>query len=46
MMQAIVCKDQIGWRNNARRFLLVATDVKFHVAPDGKVGHFSMDVTC
>ena len=26
IMQAIVCKDQIGWRNKARKLLVFSTD--------------------
>jgi protocadherin alpha len=37
MLQAVVCKNEIGWRDNARRLLLVATDNGFHEAGDGKV---------
>lgn len=37
-MQAIVCKDEIGWRNNTRRLLLFSTDAGFHYAGDGKLG--------
>ena len=37
IMQAIVCKDQIGWRNRARRLLVFSTDASFHYAGDGKV---------
>lgn len=36
-MQAIVCRDQIGWRERARRLLLFSTDAGFHYAGDGKV---------
>jgi len=38
IMQAIVCKDQIGWRNRARRLLVFSTDASFHYAGDGKLG--------
>jgi hypothetical protein len=37
MVQAVVCKEEIGWRDNSRRILLVATDVGFHMAGDGAV---------
>jgi len=37
MLQAVVCKEAIGWRDNSRRILLVATDDGFHIAGDGKV---------
>ena len=36
-MQATVCKEQIGWRDNARRIMLIATDIQFHVQGDGAV---------
>jgi len=38
IMQAIVCKDIIGWRNKARRLLVFSTDAGFHYAGDGKLG--------
>jgi len=37
IMQAIVCKDRIGWRDRARRLLVFSTDASFHYAGDGKV---------
>lgn len=37
IMQAIVCRDQIGWRDQARRLLVFSTDAGFHYAGDGKV---------
>ena len=37
IMQAIVCKEHIGWRDRTRRFLVLATDASFHYAGDGKV---------
>ncbi|KAJ9595960.1 hypothetical protein L9F63_012853 [Diploptera punctata] len=37
IMQAIVCQDKIGWRENARHLLVVSTDASFHYAGDGKV---------
>jgi len=36
-MQAIVCREQIGWRERARRLLVFSTDAGFHYAGDGKV---------
>lgn len=36
-MQAIVCEDEIGWRKQARRILVFATDAGSHVAGDGKL---------
>lgn len=38
IMQAIVCREQIGWRDGARRLLLFSTDAGFHYAGDGKLG--------
>merc|ERR1719435_514145 len=38
IMQAIVCKDNIGWRDKARRLLVFSTDAGFHYAGDGKLG--------
>ncbi|XP_058126874.1 integrin beta-PS isoform X1 [Anopheles ziemanni] len=38
IMQAIVCREQIGWREKARRLLLFSTDAGFHYAGDGKLG--------
>lgn len=38
IMQAIVCKDMIGWRDKARRLLVFSTDAGFHYAGDGKLG--------
>ncbi|KAI4464716.1 integrin beta subunit [Holotrichia oblita] len=37
LMQAIVCKQQIGWRENARHLIVFSTDAEFHVAGDGKL---------
>uniref|UniRef100_A0A8C4QNL6 Integrin beta n=1 Tax=Eptatretus burgeri TaxID=7764 RepID=A0A8C4QNL6_EPTBU len=37
MMQAAVCGDKIGWRNNTR-LLVFSTDAGFHFAGDGKLG--------
>lgn len=38
IMQAVVCKGQIGWRDRARRLLVFSTDAGFHYAGDGKLG--------
>lgn len=38
IMQAIVCRKEIGWRDGARRLLLFSTDAGFHYAGDGKLG--------
>lgn len=37
IVQAIVCGNEIGWRDEARRLLLFSTDAGFHFAGDGKV---------
>lgn len=37
IMQAIVCQEEIEWRQEARRLLLFSTDAGFHYAGDGKV---------
>lgn len=37
IMQAVVCKQEIGWRDKARRLLVFSTDAGFHYAGDGKV---------
>jgi protocadherin alpha len=37
MFQAAACTEEIGWRQNARHLLLVATDATFHKAGDGAV---------
>ncbi|XP_060528890.1 integrin beta-PS isoform X2 [Cylas formicarius] len=38
IMQAVVCRNQIGWREQARRLLVFSTDASFHFAGDGKLG--------
>ncbi|XP_018335576.1 integrin beta-PS isoform X1 [Agrilus planipennis] len=38
IMQAIVCRHEIGWREKARRLLVFSTDAGFHYAGDGKLG--------
>ena len=32
IMQAIVCKNRIGWRDKARKLLVFSTDAGFHYA--------------
>lgn len=32
IMQAIVCKKEIGWRDQARHLLVFSTDADFHIA--------------
>lgn len=38
IMQAVVCQQEIGWREHARRLLVFSTDAGFHYAGDGKLG--------
>ncbi|XP_052802257.1 integrin beta-PS-like isoform X4 [Mya arenaria] len=38
IMQAVQCKENIGWRNVSRKLLLFSTDAGFHFAGDGKLG--------
>lgn len=38
IMQAIACREHIGWREQARRLLVFSTDAGFHYAGDGKLG--------
>ena len=37
MMQAVVCTDVVGWREEARKVLLVMTDALMHTAGDGRL---------
>ncbi|XP_004521727.1 integrin beta-PS [Ceratitis capitata] len=37
MIQAIVCRKEIGWREKARHLLVFSTDADFHSAGDGKL---------
>lgn len=37
MMQAMICTKEIGWRQNARHFIVFSTDANFHIAGDGRV---------
>ncbi|XP_072028719.1 integrin beta-1-like isoform X2 [Amphiura filiformis] len=41
LLQVAVCKEQIGWRNRARRMIVFATDAGFHMAGDGKLAGIS-----
>jgi Integrin beta chain VWA domain len=36
-MQVLACKKEIGWRDQANKIVVVATDAGFHYAGDGKV---------
>jgi protocadherin alpha len=38
VMQAISCRNEIGWRGGSRKMLLFSTDAGFHYAGDGKLG--------
>ena len=35
--QVMVCGERIGWRENSRKIIIVATDRDFHTAMDGKL---------
>ncbi|XP_029293448.1 integrin beta-3a [Cottoperca gobio] len=37
VMQAVVCKDRIGWRPDASHLLVFTTDAKTHIALDGRI---------
>ncbi|XP_034567926.1 integrin beta-3-like [Notolabrus celidotus] len=37
IMQAVVCKDRIGWRPDASHLLVFTTDAKTHLALDGRI---------
>uniref|UniRef100_A0A8C9ZK10 Integrin beta n=1 Tax=Sander lucioperca TaxID=283035 RepID=A0A8C9ZK10_SANLU len=37
VMQAVVCKDKIGWRPDASHLLVFTTDAKTHTALDGRI---------
>ncbi|XP_054707200.1 integrin beta-1-like isoform X2 [Uloborus diversus] len=45
IMQAIVCKKEVGWRNNSRKVLVFSTDNAFHYAGDGKKISSSVEMT-
>lgn len=38
LMQAVVCKKEIGWRNGSRKLIVFSTDDIYHLAGDGKLG--------
>ncbi|OWR50969.1 putative myospheroid protein [Danaus plexippus plexippus] len=38
LAQVIVCKEQIGWREESRKIILVFTGASFHAASDGIFG--------
>lgn len=37
LLQAMVCREQIGWRERSRRLIVFATDAFSHLAGNGKV---------
>ncbi|XP_061761391.1 integrin beta-3-like [Nerophis ophidion] len=37
VMQAVVCKDKIGWRPDASHLVVFTTDAKTHTALDGRI---------
>lgn len=37
LMQAVVCTNVVGWREDARKVLLVLTDAIMHTAGDGRL---------
>ncbi|CAL9693020.1 unnamed protein product [Knipowitschia caucasica] len=37
IMQAVVCKDQVGWRPDASHLLVFTTDANTHTALDGRI---------
>ncbi|XP_057381289.1 integrin beta-PS-like [Daphnia carinata] len=38
LLQAMVCKDRIGWREKSRRLIVFATDAHSHLAGNGRLG--------
>ena len=41
LLQATVCKEVVGWREETRRLIMVFTDQGYHIAGDGKVSKYS-----
>uniref|UniRef100_A0A672FTJ1 Integrin beta n=1 Tax=Salarias fasciatus TaxID=181472 RepID=A0A672FTJ1_SALFA len=37
VLQAVVCKERIGWRPDASHLLVFTTDAKTHIALDGRI---------
>ncbi|XP_052827018.1 integrin beta-1 [Octopus bimaculoides] len=35
MMQAVVCEENVGWRNESRKIIIYCSDAPFHYAGDG-----------
>ena len=38
VLQAIKCKNQIGWRSVSRKLIVYSSDANFHFAGDGRLG--------
>ncbi|XP_065338001.1 integrin beta-PS-like [Cloeon dipterum] len=38
LMQAMVCKNEIGWRNESLRMIIFSTDAESHYSGDGRLG--------
>ena len=37
LLQSVVCTDLVGWRQEARKLVIVFTDQLYHIAGDGLV---------
>ncbi|XP_065194784.1 integrin beta-1-like [Sycon ciliatum] len=37
LMQTTVCEEVIGWRKEARKVIIIATDANYHAAGDGRL---------
>lgn len=37
LLQAMLCKDTIGWRSSARKIIVLCTDAVYHSAGDAKM---------
>ncbi|KAF9416979.1 hypothetical protein HW555_005807 [Spodoptera exigua] len=37
LMQAMTCREEIQWREHARRIIIMSTDAPYHSAGDGKI---------
>lgn len=37
LMQAMVCKERLAWRSEARKIIVLCTDSTYHSAGDGKI---------
>ncbi|XP_013181029.1 PREDICTED: integrin beta-PS-like [Papilio xuthus] len=38
LAQVMACKEEIGWRTQSRKIVVLLTDASYHVAGDGKAG--------